>query len=34
MSRFFHPALTEEMAGVLDDRTAAVNLFAGFGGRQ
>ena len=30
---FFGPA-HEEMAGVLDDRTAAVNLIAGFGGQQ
>lgn len=30
---FFGPA-HEEMAGVLDDRTAAVNLMAGFGGQR
>ena len=30
---FFGPA-HEEMAGVLDDRTATVNLLAGFGGRR
>lgn len=30
----FYGPLHEEMAGVLDDRSAAVNLLAGFGGTR